>query len=555
MYHFPLPACTALTPLCTFTIMKHFFFIMFISSLFCLSCVFAALGTPIFTKVTDIKAPFIEQFSDSNWKANWVASEAMKKMNQEGDKEVEEFKFDGEWAVEEPNVLPGLLGDKGLVMKSKAKHHAISSLFPSTIDPKDKPLVIQYEVKFQDGLECGGAYLKLLSKQSKSFDAKEFDDKSPYTIMFGPDRCGMTNKIHFIFRHKNPKTGEYEEKHLTDAPPATVSKTSTLYTLVVYPDNEFTIYVNQEKVASGNLLKDFTPSVNPPKEIDDKADKKPSDWIDEEKIPDPDAKKPSDWDENAPLDIEDLDAVKPSDWLENESQYINDPDAKKPSSWNDEDDGEWIAPKILNPKCQTVSGCGPWKRPMKKNPNYKGKWNLPMIDNPKYKGPWIRKKIPNPNYFEDLHPHNFEPMSAIGFELWTMQANILFDNIFIGHSEQDAAEFAKRTWAVKYSLEQTAQEKEEEQNEEREQTANEDSLFHALFTQLNALLKQFKEDPVFAVQNNLPIVLAITIGFIFFVFAFSLLFKRKSIKMVKTPADIKKKKNVKDSDESDNEDK
>lgn len=31
--------------------------------------------------------------------------------------------------------------------------------------------------------------------------------------MFGPDKCGEDYKLHFIFRHKNPKTGEYEEKH------------------------------------------------------------------------------------------------------------------------------------------------------------------------------------------------------------------------------------------------------------------------------------------------------------------------------------------------------
>lgn len=31
--------------------------------------------------------------------------------------------------------------------------------------------------------------------------------------MFGPDKCGEDYKLHFIFRHKNPKTGQYEEKH------------------------------------------------------------------------------------------------------------------------------------------------------------------------------------------------------------------------------------------------------------------------------------------------------------------------------------------------------
>ena len=31
--------------------------------------------------------------------------------------------------------------------------------------------------------------------------------------MFGPDKCGMTSKIHFIVQFENPVTGEIEEKH------------------------------------------------------------------------------------------------------------------------------------------------------------------------------------------------------------------------------------------------------------------------------------------------------------------------------------------------------
>ncbi len=48
-------------------------------------------------------------------------------------------------------------------------------------------------------------------------------------------------------------------------------------------------------------------------------------------------------------------------------------------------DGKWEPPKIKNPKCETVSGCGKWARPQIKNPNYKGKWKAPKIKNPNYK--------------------------------------------------------------------------------------------------------------------------------------------------------------------------
>ncbi|POW21118.1 hypothetical protein PSHT_02746 [Puccinia striiformis] len=342
----------------------------------------------------------------------------------------------------------GIEGDQGLVVKSPAAHHAISAPFSKTLDNKDKTLVVQYEVKLQNGLECGGAYLKLL-KESPT----EFSDKTEYSIMFGPDRCGATNKVHFIFRHKNPKTGEYEEKHYNSPPAIKNVKTTSLYTLIVRPDQTFEIRIDDEEAGKGSLLEDFEPSVNPSKEIDDPEDKKPEDWVEDSKIVDPEAKKPEDWDEDAPREILDEEAVKPAGWLDDEPLTIPDPDAEKPEEWDDEEDGDWVPPSVPNSKCEDAPGCGAWVRPMKSNPAYKGKWTPSMIDNPAYKGVWAPKKIPNPNYFEDKVPSNFEPMAGIGFELWTMQENILFDNIYIGHSEKDAATFAKETFHVKVAVE------------------------------------------------------------------------------------------------------
>lgn len=184
-------------------------------------------------------------------------------------------------------------------------------------------LVVQYEVKLQNGLECGGAcgysrsqtYLelliatadmKLLQDSPEGIQAKELNDKTPFTIMFGPDRCGerllisllclshlscatgATNKVHFIFRHKNPLTGVVEEKHLKSPPAPRYEKVSALYTLIVRPDNTYEIKINGDSKKKGSLLEDFDPPVNPPKEIDDASDTKPLDWVDESMITDPD---------------------------------------------------------------------------------------------------------------------------------------------------------------------------------------------------------------------------------------------------------------------------
>ena len=64
-------------------------------------------------------------------------------------KDEEEWAYIGEWSVEEPTVYKGMEGDKGLVIKNAAAHHAISAKFPKKIDNKGKTLVVQYEVKLQ----------------------------------------------------------------------------------------------------------------------------------------------------------------------------------------------------------------------------------------------------------------------------------------------------------------------------------------------------------------------------------------------------------------------
>lgn len=374
---------------------------------------------------TTLKAPFLEQFTD-DWETRWQASHA-KKENTE-----EEWQYVGTWNVEEPAVFRGIEGDKGLVLKDKAAHHAISAKFPKAVTNKDDSLVVQYEVKLQAGLECGGAYMKLL-QDNTALHADEFSNASPYIIMFGPDKCGSTNKVHFIFRHKNPKTGEYEEKHLKSPPAARITKTSSLYTLIVRPDQTFEMMIDGGSVKNGSLLEDFNPSVNPEKEIDDPNDEKPADWVEDAKIPDPEATKPEDWDEDAPFEIVDEEAEMPEDWLEDEPSMVPDPEAEKPEDWDDEEDGDWVPPMVPNPKCDEVSGCGPWEKPTIRNPAYKGKWTALLIDNPAYQGVWKPAKIANPDYFEDKSPANFEAMGGVSVDETrrenTRQANVIVDRL------------------------------------------------------------------------------------------------------------------------------
>jgi len=254
--------------------------------------------------------------------------------------------------------------------------------------------------------------------------------------------------VHFILRHFNPVENKWEEKHLKNAPLIKNDHYSHLYTLIIRKDNSFEILIDNESARSGNLLTDFDPSINPPKEIDDPADKKPANWVDEEFIDDVTATKPDDWDEDAPLEIADPDDKKPEGWQDDAPARIADPEAKKPDDWNDDEDGKWEAPLVENPVCKQI-GCGPWSPRMIRNKNYKGKWKAPQIPNPEFKGKWAPRKIANPGFFEDLHPHNLPTIGAVAFEIWAVQGNILFDNVFIGYDEKAAKDFAKQTWAKK----------------------------------------------------------------------------------------------------------
>lgn len=264
-------------------------------------------------------------------------------------------KYDGKWAIEVPSSA-AILEDFALVLKSQARHAALSSILARPFSfAKAQQFVAQYEVKFQNAHDCGGAYLKFISASDPA-PLTAFHDKTPYSVMFGPDKCGNDHKLHFIIRHKNPKSGEFEEKH-AKKPTAEMDKyfsdkKTHLYTLVINADNTWEIYVDQKLINSGGLLTDLEPPINPPEEVDDPNDKKPDDWDERAKIVDEKATKPDDWDETEPAKIPDEAATKPEGWLDNEPSLIPDAKAVKPADWDAEMDGEYEAPKIENPRCK-----------------------------------------------------------------------------------------------------------------------------------------------------------------------------------------------------------
>jgi calreticulin len=332
------------------------------------------------------------------------------------------------WTAGEFN---GDASDKGIKTGEDARFYGLSAKLSEAFSNEGKDLVLQYSVKHEQDLDCGGAYIKLTG----DIDQSKFGGDSPYQIMFGPDVCGPSNrKTHVIFNYppKNDNLLIKEEvKVETD-------KLTHLYTLHIKADNTYEVFIDQESVRKGNLADGWDFLL--PKEIKDPAISKPADWVDARKIADPEDVKPAGYDDIA--------------------KEIPDPEAKKPEDWDDEEDGEWEAPLIDNPE-------------------YKGVWRAKQIDNPAYIGAWEHPLIPNPDFVEDENLHfRCKDCTHVGFELWQVKAGTIFDDILVTDSLAEAQEYAEKTFKVKQAPEKEAFEAAEEvkrakEAEEREKAEEE----------------------------------------------------------------------------------
>merc|ERR1712137_1145986 len=187
--------------------------------------------------------------------------------------------------------------------------------------------------------------------------------------------------------------------------------TSHLYRMLLKPDNTVRVEIDEEKIYEGSLKEDW--ELLKPKEIPDPDDKKPDDWIEEKRIVDPAAKKPDDWD--------------------------------------DEEDGEWEAPMIDNTE-------------------YKGEWSVKRISNPAYKGFWEQKKIANPEYKDDDNLYKYDDFGFIGFDLWQVKGNTIFDNIIITDDVAEADAFVKK-WKALSEVEKAKKKEEDDKKAEEAKAA------------------------------------------------------------------------------------
>jgi calreticulin len=349
---------------------------------------------------------YFDEHFDASWEDRWVVSNEKKSDGTAGKFELTAGAYSGN------------ANNKGIQTSQDARFYQISSKLAKPFSNKGHNLVFQFSVKNEQNLDCGGGYFKLLPAD---LDQANFGGESPYFVMFGPDVCGSTKRVHVIFNYKG-------KNHLINKEISPKGDQLThFYTLVVTPEQEYRVLVDGEEVQKGKLADDW--DFLPPKKIKDPKASKPSDWVDEAEIPDPSDHKP-----------EGYDSIPAT---------IADPEAKKPEDWDDELDGAWEAPAIANPE-------------------YKGEWKPKMISNPDYKGPWEHPLVDNPEYHEDKTIGVYDNIGAVGVEIWQVKSGTIFDNILVTDNVEVAQ---KRITDAKAELEaeKAAQEKSEKEKREKEE--------------------------------------------------------------------------------------
>nr|BAE02206.1 unnamed protein product [Macaca fascicularis] len=311
---------------------------------------------------------FQEEFLDGeHWRNRWVQS-------------TNDSRF-GHFRLSSGKFYGHKEKDKGLQTTQNGRFYAISARF-KPFSNKGKTLVIQYTVKHEQKMDCGGGYIKVFPAD---VDQKNLNGKSQYYIMFGPDICGFDiKKVHVILHFKNQY---HENKKLIRCK---VDGFTHLYTLILRPDLSYDVKIDGQSIESGSIEYDW--NLTSLKKETSPAESK-------------------DWEQTKDN--------KAQDW----EKHFLDASASKQSDWNGELDGDWPASMLQKPPYQ--DGLKP-----------------EGID----KDIWLHHKMKNTNYLTQYDLSEFENIGAIGLELWQVRSGTIFDNFLITDDEEYADNFGKATW-------------------------------------------------------------------------------------------------------------
>jgi len=87
---------------------------------------------------------------------------------------------------------------------------------------------------------------------------------------------------------------------------------------------------------------------------------------------------------------------------------------------------------------------------------------------PRVQGFWEAKKIDNPEYVDDDAVYKYADFGFIGFDLWQVKAETIFDNVIITDDVAEADNFAAK-WKKLHDLEQEKKKVEDEKKKAEEE--------------------------------------------------------------------------------------
>merc|ERR1712048_733245 len=208
---------------------------------------------------------FKDDFSDGDaWESRWVQS-----------KHKDDY---GVFDLHAGKIVADA-DSKGIRTSQDAKFYARSAKF-EPFSNAGKDIAIQFSVKHDQKIDCGGGYVKVFPKE---FEPEDLHGESAYNLMFGPDICGYsTKKVHVIFNYEGKNHLIKKEIKCKD------DQFTHVYTLALRQDNTYEVFIDGESEKKGSLEEDW--DMLKPKEIKDPEAKKPEDWVNEKEIDDPEDK-------------------------------------------------------------------------------------------------------------------------------------------------------------------------------------------------------------------------------------------------------------------------
>ncbi|EAY04982.1 Calreticulin family protein [Trichomonas vaginalis G3] len=160
----------------------------------------------------------------------------------------EALNYTNDWQIVETQIPQTIPGENALYARRGKVYSAVSTKFKHPINITEKDFVLQYEMRAEFAFTCSGAYIKLFAGD---FDPTKLTNETNYALMFGPDRCSSSKKVHFILNEFNRSPYKFKQLVMQD-PPIPFDDTMThLYTLIIRKNGTYSILIDNVPAKNG----------------------------------------------------------------------------------------------------------------------------------------------------------------------------------------------------------------------------------------------------------------------------------------------------------------